>query len=147
MKALGWMYYFLGLEVWKLKDEIFLSQGRYTIDILRRFGMMDCKSMSTPMTLNLKKLCSDDLDLVDPTMYRQLIGLLMYLVNTRPDICFVVITLSQYMCESRQIHWVVAKHVLRYLHGTVGYGSRNSMDSDMHLVGYTDSAWAGSVQD
>ena len=70
MKDLGLMHYFLGLEVWKLKDEIFLSQGRYTIDILRRFGMMDCKSMSMPMTMNLKKL-SDvvaDLDLVDPTV-------------------------------------------------------------------------------
>ena len=69
------------------------------VDILRRFGMMDHKSMSTPMTLNLKKLCSDESDLVDPTMYRQLIGSLMYLVNTRPDICFVVSTLSQYICE------------------------------------------------
>ena len=72
MKDLGLMHYFLGLEVWKLKDEIFLSQGRYTIDILRRFRMMDYKSMSTLMTLNLKKL-SDvvvDSDLVDPTVYR-----------------------------------------------------------------------------
>ena len=71
----------------------------------------------------------------------------MYLVNTRPDICFAVSTLSQYMCELRQIHWVAAKHVLRYLHGTVGYGLRYLVDSDMHLVGYTDSDWAGSVED
>ena len=68
--------------------------------------MMDYKSMSTPMTMNLKKFCSDDSDLVDPTMYRQVIGSLMYLVNTRPDICFVVSTLGQYMCEpSRYIGW------------------------------------------
>ena len=71
MKDLGLMHYFLGLEVWQRKDEIFLSQGRYTIDILRRFGMMDCKSMSTSMTMNLKKLSdvAADSDLVDPTMY------------------------------------------------------------------------------
>ena len=56
--------------------------------------MMDCKSMSTPMTPTLKKLCNDDSHLVDPMMYRQLIGSLMYLVNTRPDICFVMSTLS-----------------------------------------------------
>ena len=99
------------------------------------------------MILNLKKLSSDESDLVDPTMYRQLIGSLMYLVNTRPDICFVVSTLSQYMCEPRQIHWVAAKHVLRYLHGTVGYGLRYLTNSDMHLVGYTDSDCLGSVQD
>ena len=108
---------------------------------------MDCKSMSTPMTLNLKKLCSDHSYLVDPTMYRQLIGSLMYLVNTRPDICFVVSTLSQYMCESRKIHWVAAKHVFKYLHGIIGYGLWYSADNDMQLVGYTDSDWAGSVKD
>jgi hypothetical protein len=103
MKDLGLMHYFLGLEVWKLKDEIFLSQGRYTIDILRRFKMMDCTSMSTSMTMNLKKL-SDvvvDLDLVDPTMYRQLVGSLMYLVNPRSDIFFAMSTLGQFMCEPR----------------------------------------------
>lgn len=71
----------------------------------------------------------------------------MYLVNIRPDICFVVSTLSQYICEPRQIQWVSAKHVLRYLHGTIGYGLRYSTDSDMHLVGHTDSDWAGSVKD
>ena len=71
MKDLGLMHYFLGLEVWQLKDEIFLSQGRDTIDIFRRFGMMDCKSMSTPMTMNLKKLSgvAADLYLVDPMVY------------------------------------------------------------------------------
>ena len=78
-----------------------MSQGKYTVDILRRFGMMDCKSMITPMTLNLKKLYCDESNLVDPTMYRQLNGSLMYLGNTRLDICFVVSTLSQYMCETR----------------------------------------------
>ena len=104
MKDLGLMHYFLGLAIWQKPDAILVSQGKYTVDILRRFGMMDSKSMSTPMTTNLKKLSSDDSDLVDPTMYHQLIGSLMYLVNTRPDICFVVSTLSQYMCEPRQIH-------------------------------------------
>ena len=66
--------------------------------------MMGCKSMATPMTLNLKKLYSDESNLVDASMYRQLIGSLIYLVNTRPNICFVVSTLSQYRCEPRQIH-------------------------------------------
>ena len=104
MKDLGLMHYFLGLDIWQQSKAKLVSQRKYTVDILRRFGMMDCKSMSTPMTLNLKKLHSDDSDLVDPTMYRQLIGSLMYLVNTRPDICFVVSTFSRYMCEPRQIH-------------------------------------------
>lgn len=106
MKDLGLMHYFLGLEVWQREDEIFLSQGRYTIDILRRFVMMDCNSMTTPMTMNLKKLSGVvvDSDLVDPTIYRQLVGSLVYTVNTRPDICFVLSTLGQFMCEPRQMH-------------------------------------------
>ena len=94
MKDLGLMHYFLGLEIWQQSDAILMSQGMYTVDILRRFGMMDCQSISTPITMNLKKLCIDDSNLVDRTMYRQLIGSLMYLVNTRLDICFVVSTLS-----------------------------------------------------
>jgi hypothetical protein len=92
MKDLGLMHYFLGLEVWQRSDEIFLSQGKYAVEILKKFGMMDCKSMATPMISNLKKLneAASDSNLVDPMMYKQLVGSLMYLVNTRPDICFVV---------------------------------------------------------
>jgi hypothetical protein len=57
-------------------------------------------------------------------MYRQLIGSLMYLVNTRPDICLAVNALSQYMVEPRHVHWMATKHMLRYLRGTIGYGLR-----------------------
>ena len=64
-------------------------------------------------------------------MYRQLIGSLMYLTNTRPDICFAVNALSQFMCEPRQIHWIAAKHVLRYLRGTVGYSLRYDLECDL----------------
>jgi len=71
--------------------------------------------MSTLMITNWKKLHASDSELVDSTLYRQLIGCLMYLVNTQPYICFAVKTMSQFMCELRRVHWVVAKHILRYL--------------------------------
>jgi hypothetical protein len=80
---------------------------------------------------------------VDATVYRQLIVSLMYLVNTRPDICFVVNTLSQYMVEPRSVHMVGEKHVLRYIVGTVDYGRGDGVS----LVGYTNSDWAGCVAD
>ena len=85
--------------------------------MLHKFGMMDCKSMSTPMVSNLKKLHESDfaLDLVDPTMYRQLIGSLMYLMHSRLDICYALSILTQFMFEPRHRHWVATKHVLRYL--------------------------------
>jgi hypothetical protein len=71
----------------------------------------------------------------------------MYLVNTRPDICFVVNTLSQFQVELRQEHWIAAKHVLRYIHGTINYGLRYTASSDIQLHGFTDSDWAGSAED
>ena len=70
MKDLGMMHYFLGLEVWQSPDEIFLNQGKYTVEILKRFGMLDCKAMTTPMTTNLKLLNDDTLEVVDATLYR-----------------------------------------------------------------------------
>ena len=83
--------------------------------------MLDCKSIATPTDANLKKLrdSASDSNLINPTMYRQLIGSLMYLMNTKPDICFAMNALSQFMCEPREIHWIVEKHVLRYLCGTM----------------------------
>ena len=103
MKDLGLMHYFLGLEVWQRQKEIFLSQEKYTIVILKRFGILDCKSMATPMDANFKKMKESisNSDMIDPTMYRQLIGSLMYLTNTRLDICFVVNTLSQFISDPR----------------------------------------------
>jgi hypothetical protein len=103
MKDLGLMHYFLGLKVWQRQGEIFLAQGKYTVDVLKRFSMMDCKSMSTPMVSSLRKLHDSDTssDLVDPTMYRQLIGSLMYMIHTRIDIYYAMIAMSQFMTEPR----------------------------------------------
>jgi hypothetical protein len=147
MKDLGLMHYFLGLEVWQRTDEIFLSQGKYTVEILKKFGMTECKSMPTPMVMDLKKMSDTDSGEIDPHLYRQLIGSLMYLVNTRPDICYAVNVLSQFMSQPRQTHWIAAKHVLRYLRGTVGYGLRYASSVDLSLQGYADADWAGSAVD
>jgi hypothetical protein len=77
--------------------------------------MQDCRAMATPLVTNWKKVDSSRAERVDATLYRQLIGSLMYLTNTRPDICFAVNQLSQFMVEPTRLHWVAAKHVLRYL--------------------------------
>ena len=78
--------------------------------------------METPMVTNWKKIDASKSEGVDPTLYRQLIGSLMYLVNTRLDLCFAVNTLSQFMVKSKCVHWVAAKHLSRYLHGIVEFG-------------------------
>ena len=86
--------------------------------------MLGSKAMTTPMTTSLKLLNDDTLEAIDDTLYRQIIGSLMYLTNTRLDICFFVNTLSQYMVNPKHIHLVGEKHVMRYLKGTLDYGLR-----------------------
>ena len=124
-----------------------LIQGKYVVEILKRFRMMDCKSMTTLMMMNLKLLGDTTYETVDATLYRKMIGSLMYLMNKRLDICFEVNTLSQYMVEPRHFHLIAAKHVLRYLKGTIDYGLRYAANCEFRLVGYTDSDWVGSVTD
>ena len=106
MKDLRLMHYFLGLEIWQSSEGIFLNQGKYAVEILKRLNMLECKALSRPMDSNLKLLTDDSSELVDVTQYRQIIG---------PDICFVVNTLSQYLVQPRWVHLIAAKHVMRYL--------------------------------
>jgi hypothetical protein len=145
MKDLGPMHCFLGLKVWKILEKIFLNQGKYAVEILKRFDMLECKSMTTPMETNLKPLVDTSSKLLDVTLYKQIIGSLMYLTNTRIDICFVVNTLSQYLEEPRRVHLVAAKHVMRYLKGTLDYGLGYTGYHDFRLYSYIDSYWAGSA--
>jgi hypothetical protein len=146
-KDLGLMHYFLGLEVWQSPKRIFLNQGKYAVEILKRFDMLECKSMNTPMEAKLKLLVDTSSELIDAMLYRQIIGSLMYLTNTRPDICFAVNTLNQFLVEPRHVHLVAAKHVIRYLKGTIDCGLSYDGNHVFTLSGYTDANWAGSVSD
>ena len=147
MKDLGLLHYFLGLEVRQKTSEIFLSKVKYAHDILKKFGMTNYKPMATPMVINLKKLHDVVIgfDLVDPTQYRQLIESLLYLVHTRPDICYAVSALNQFMSSLKHIHWVATKHILRYLKGTLEYGLRYTSGGGVFLHGFSNSNWEGSV--
>eukprot|EP00253_Pinus_taeda_P026040 PITA_26040 len=126
MKDLGLMHYFLGLEVWQKPGEIFLSQGKYVVKILERFGMVDSKPLTSPMELDFKKLSDSAAEpvLQNATEYLQLIGALMFMVNSHANICFVVNTLNQYMVEPHHSHRIGAKNLLSYLRGTITYGLR-----------------------
>lgn len=116
------MHNFLGLEVWQEDGHIFLGQDRYAGGILRIFYMQYCTPMAILMITNWKKLHASYFELVKHIIYRQFIGSLMYLVKTRPYICFAVNTLIQFMMKPRRVHQVVAKHVLQYLQGILDYG-------------------------
>ena len=139
MKDLGLMHYLLGLKVWQGPEGIFLNQGKYAVEILKRFDMLECKAMATPMDTHLKLLVDASSKIVDVTLYKQIIGSLMYLTNTRLDICFAMNTLSQYLVETKHVHLVDAKNVMRYLKGMIDYGLIYTRDRDFRLYDYTDS--------
>ena len=101
--------------------------------------MEECTPISTPMTTNFMKLVASESELVDPTLYRQLIGSLMYLVNTRQDINFALNTLSEFMVEPQRVHWTKAKHVLRYIASTINYGLDYVRGDGVRLVRYSNS--------
>ena len=109
--------------------------------------MLECKSMNTPMDSNLKLLADDSSKLVDVTHYRQIIRYLMNLTNSRLDICFAMNTLSQYLVQPRRVHLVTAKHVMRYIKGTIDFGLYYDGIHEYRLYGYTDADCAGIISD
>ena len=145
MKELGIMHYLLGMKVWESANGIFLGQGKYAVEILKRFKMLDCKAITTPMASNLKLLSDASSEKVNATMYCHMIGSLMYLTNTRPDICFSMNTLIQFLKDPRHVHLIAANHVLRYLKGIVDYGLKYDVNQKINLHCYVDSDWAGSA--
>eukprot|EP00253_Pinus_taeda_P022455 PITA_22455 len=138
MKDMGLMHYFLGMEVWQKDGELFVSQGRYANEILRRFHIEKCKPMLTPLVGNWMKEVATSRGVVEATMYMQLVGSLMYLMNTQPDLCYAVNQLSQAMVQPTKMFWKVAKNVLRYLRGTSQYGLWYRWTEGVKLQGFTD---------
>ena len=99
------------------------------------------------MDTNLKLLANASSELVDVTLYRHIIGSLMYPTNTQTDICFAMNTLSQYLVKPRRVHLIAAKHVMRNLKGTIDLGLYYGRDHDYKLYGYTESYWERSAAD
>ena len=122
MKDLGLMSYFLGLEVHQTQDEIFVCQSKYARDMLRRFKMDNCTPVATP-TAHGEHLCKEDGEQkVDKKQYRSIVGSLMFLTNTRPDLQFSVSLVARYMSDPSAVHLKVAKRILRYVKGTIDFG-------------------------
>eukprot|EP00253_Pinus_taeda_P023770 PITA_23770 len=122
LKYVGLMKDFLGLEVWQIEGELFVSQGNYGNDLLPKFHMGICKPMQTPLEINSKKEDATLGEEVDATMYRKLVGSLMYLVSTQSDMCYGVNQLSQAKVRPTKLFWRAVKRVLRYLRGTTKFG-------------------------
>lgn len=147
MSDLGTMHYFLGIEVNQNEEGIFVSQKKYTENILMKFRMHDCKPVATPVVTNEKLQKEDGSPKADASLYRSLIGSLLYLSATRPDIMYATSLLSRFMQSPSKVHYGAAKRILRYLQGTKDYGIWYKPITSSNLTGYTDSDWAGSLDD
>lgn len=122
MTDLGLLKYFLGIEVTQMNDGIFISQERYFSNMIHKRKMGNCKPMSTPMNTTEKFFVEDGAEKVDAQSYRSLVGILLYITTTRPDIMHAVGLISRFMKSPSKIHFGVAKIILRYLRGTNNYG-------------------------
>ncbi|GKA63660.1 uncharacterized mitochondrial protein-like protein [Tanacetum coccineum] len=147
MSSMGELTFFLGLQVQQKKDGIFICQDKYVDEILKKFGFTEVKTASTPIETQKPLLKDEDGEEVDVHMYRSMIGSLMYLTSSRPDIMFAVCACARYQVNPKVSHLHAVKRIFRYLKGQPKLGLWYPKDSPFDLVAYTDSDYAGASLD
>jgi hypothetical protein len=147
MTYLGIMKYFLGIEVHQSAKGIFVCQQTYASNIIKRFCMEGCNPTETPIPLGTKLSKKDEGPIVDSTLYKILVGSLLYLTTTRPDIMYAASLVSRFMESPKDSHWKKSKRILRYVAGTLNFGLWYTKSDSNQLYGYTDSDFAGNLDD
>ncbi|GJV54631.1 putative RNA-directed DNA polymerase [Tanacetum coccineum] len=143
MSDMGEMHYFLGVEVVQNEMGISICQKKYAREILARFKMEDCNGVKNPIVPGCKLVKDDHSGFVNATLYKQMVGCIMYLTATRPDLMFVVSLLSRYMEAPTEQHMAAMKRVLRYIKGTSSFGVCYKKNGSDQLVAFSDSDYAG----
>ena len=139
MKNLGGLKYFLGIEVARSKRGIFLSQKKYVLDLLSEIGMLDCRPTDTPVVQNHGLGEFPNQTLINKERYQRLVGKLIYLSHTRPDIAYAVSLVSQFMHCSSEDHMSVVVRILWYLKSSPGRGLMFTKNQHLNIDGYTDA--------
>jgi hypothetical protein len=149
MTDLGKMKYFLGVEVTQSDNGIFIHQAKYAAEILKRFGMENCNKVCSPIVPGCKLVRDENGKTVNATKYKQMVGCLMYLLASRPDLAYFVCLVSRYMDKPTEMHFCAVKRILRYLKGTMSYGImyKKNAKGQLNLVGWSDSDYAGDMND
>jgi len=142
MKDLGELRYFLGLEIVRTAQGLFVSQKKYITDLVREYNLAHSKPMKLPLHTQVKLTATSGTPLSQPEQYRRLIGKLLYLTLTRPDVSYAVQLLSQYLQSPTTAHMQAALHVVRYLKGSPGQGILMANTSAAQLTAFCDSDWA-----
>ncbi|KAK6148248.1 hypothetical protein DH2020_019160 [Rehmannia glutinosa] len=143
MSMMGELTFFLGLQVKQLKDGTFISQAKYTRDLMKKFGMEEKSSVKIPRNTSVKMDMYADAKVVDLTRYRALIRSLLYLTGSRPDITFAVGVCARFQSAPKESHMTAAKRILRYLMGSQEIGLWYPKEEGFKLVGYSDSYYTG----
>ncbi|KAG7556913.1 Integrase catalytic core [Arabidopsis suecica] len=146
IKDLGVLKYFLGIEVCRSKEGLFLSQRKYALDLLKLTGKLGAKPVDTPLEQGYKvnrKGEKDDTPYHCPEQYRRLVGKLIYLTYTRPDLSFAVNQVAQHMQTPTVYHWGLVERILRYIKGSPGKGIWMGRNSSTEIVGYCDADYNG----
>nr|GEZ53274.1 hypothetical protein [Tanacetum cinerariifolium] len=147
MSAMGELTFFFGMQVLQKKDGIFLSQDKYVVDILKKFGYLDVRSANTPMDKENpwgKDGPGKDVELY---LYRSMIGSLVYLTASRPDIMFAVCAYPRHQVTHKECHLYAVKRIFRYLKGHPKLGLWYPKESPFDLVAYSNSDYGGATQD
>ena len=139
MKDLGCLSYLLGLEITHSTEGLYITQAKYASDLLARTGLTDSKTVDTPVELNAHLTPSGGKPLSNPSLYRRLVGSLVYLIVTRPNISYVVHQVSQYLSAPRSTHYAIILRILRYLKGTFFHGLFYSTQSPLILRAFSDA--------
>ena len=147
MSMIGELTFFLGFQIKQLDEGTFICQEKYTKDLLKRFKMDDCKAIKTPMATNGHLDMDEGGNPVDQTLYRSMIGSLLYLTASRPDIMFSVCMCARFQANPKEAHLVAVKRILRYLKYTPSIGLWYPKGARFQLVGYSDSDYAGCKVD
>ncbi|KAI3664284.1 hypothetical protein L6452_44769 [Arctium lappa] len=147
MSSMGELTFFLGLQVKQKKDGIFISQSKYVQDILTKFGFSDSKPASTPMETHKQITVDLEGEDVDVHHYRSMIGSLMYLTTSRPNIMFAVCVCARFQVRPKQSHFQAVKRIFRYLKGQPRLGLWYHHDSPFDLLAYSDSDLGGANLD